>query len=66
MNLKNDISEQKEYLEKNLEQLNTVVSDILGYKTKLEIEECSNGIIAYFKLVDRRNLKEKCGFCLKI
>ena len=37
MNLKNDISEQKEYLEKNLEQLNTVVSAILGYKTELKI-----------------------------
>ena len=37
MSLSNNATEQREYLERNLEQLNTVISAILGYKTKLEI-----------------------------
>ena len=62
MNLKNDIAEQKEYLEKNLEQLNTVVSAILGYKTELKIIQDENyrGKICY-KIADNRNIKERCG-----
>ena len=65
MSLKHNAVEQKEYLERNLEQLNTVVSAILGYKTKLEIEEVTTKRGTYFKLVDRRNLKEKCGVMAK-
>lgn len=65
MSLKDNATEQREYLEKNLEQLNTVVSAILGYKTKLEIEEVTTKRGTYFKLVDRRNLKEKCGVMAK-
>ena len=42
MNLKDDIADQREYLEKNLEQLNTVVSAILGYKTELKIIQDKN------------------------
>ena len=66
MNLKNDISEQKEYLEKNLEQLNTVVSAILGYKTELKIIQDKNyrGEV-YYKIIDDRNIKEKCGAMAK-
>ena len=65
MSLRDNATEQREYLKRNLEQLNTVISAILGYKTKLEIEERSNNITTYFKLVDRRNLKEKCGVMAK-
>lgn len=65
MSLRYNATEQREYLEKNLEQLNTVVSAILGYKTKLEIEEVTTKRGTYFKLVDRRNLKEKCGVMAK-
>ena len=66
MNLKYDITEQKEYLEKNLEQLNTVVSAILGYKTKLDIIQDANyrGEV-YFKISDNRNIREQCGAMTK-
>ena len=66
MNLKDDIAEQREYLEKNLEQLNTVVSAILGYKTDLKIIQDKNyrGEV-YYKIIDDRNIKEKCGAMAK-
>ena len=66
MNLKNDIAEQREYLEKNLEQLNAVVSAILGYKTELKIIQDKNyrGEV-YYKIIDDRNIKEKCGAMAK-
>lgn len=65
MSLKDNISEQKEYLEKNLEQLNTVVSAILGYKTKLKVKEIKQGNKTYFSITDDRNIKEKCGVMAK-
>ena len=66
MNLKNDISEQKEYLEKNLEQLNTVVSAILGYKIELKIIQDQNyRAEVYYKITDDRNVKEQCGAMAK-
>lgn len=66
MNLKDDIADQKEYLEKNLEQLNIVVSAILGYKTGLKIIQDKNyrGEV-YYKISDNRNIKEKCGAMAK-
>ena len=62
MNLKDDITEQREYLENNLEQLNTVVSAILGYKTKLDIRQDVNyrGEV-YYKISDNRDIREQCG-----
>ena len=66
MDLKNNIEEQKAYLEKNLEQLNTVVSAILGYKTDLFITDIKSGnTILYYKIIDDRNIKEKCGAMAK-
>ena len=66
MSLKDDIAEQREYLEKNLEQLNTVVSAILGYKTKLDIIQDVNyrGEVHY-KIADNRNIREQCGAMAK-
>ena len=66
MDLKNNIEEQKAYLERNLEQLNTVVSAILGYKTELKIIQDKNyrGEV-YYKIIDDRNIKEKCGAMAK-
>ena len=66
MDLRNNIEEQKAYLEKNLEQLNTVVSAILGYKTKLDIIQDANyrGEV-YFKISDNRNIREQCGAMAK-
>lgn len=62
MDLKNNVMEQREYLERNLEQLNTVVSAILGVKTRLQVEEKKNyrGEIR-FEIVDRKNYRNQCG-----
>lgn len=65
MSLKNNATEQREYLERNLKQLNTVVSAILGYKTELEIEEKISNGNTYFKIIDRRNIREECGVMAK-
>lgn len=65
MDLKNNIAEQKEYLERNLEQLNTVVSAILGYKTDIFIKEIKQGDKIYLKVVDDRNIREQCGVMAK-
>ena len=66
MNLKDDIADQRDYLDENLEQLNTVVSAILGYKTELKIIQDKNyrGEV-YYKIIDDRNIKEKCGAMAK-
>ena len=57
MSLKYDITKQRDYLDENLEQLNTVVSAILGYKTELDIIQDVNyrGEV-YFKISDNRNI----------
>ena len=62
MSLKNDIVEQNKYLEENLEQLNIVVSAILGYESELKITQDENyrGEV-YYKISDNRNIKEQCG-----
>ena len=65
MNLKDDITEQEVYLVKNLEQLNTVVSAILGYKTELKIKEINQENKTYFRVVDDRDIKEQCGIMAK-
>ena len=65
MSLKDDIQEQKKYLEENLEQLNTVASAILGYKTDLFITDIKSGNTIYYKIIDDRNIKEKCGAMAK-
>ena len=66
MDLRNNIEEQKAYLERNLEQLNTVVSAILGYKIELKIIQDKNyrGEV-YFKISDNRNIREQCGAMAK-
>ena len=67
MSLKDDIQEQKKYLEENLEQLNTVASAILGYKTELKIIQNSNyRKEVYYKISDNRNIKEQCGVMQKV
>ena len=66
MNLKDDITKQEAYLVKNLEQLNIVVSAILGYKIELKIIQNENyrGEV-YYKIADNRNIKEQCGVMQK-
>lgn len=65
MDLKHNVAEQKEYLERNIEQLNTVVSAILGYQTELEVVEKTSGKTTYFKVADNRNIRGKCGVMAK-
>ena len=65
MSLKDDITKQRDYLDENLEQLNTVVSAILGYKTDLFIKEIKSGNKIYYKIIDDRNIKEQCGAMAK-
>lgn len=66
MDLKNNIAEQREYLERNLEQLNTVVSAVLGIRTHLRIEEKTNyRKETYFEVIDDRNIRGCCGVMAK-
>lgn len=66
MDLKNNVMEQREYLERNLEQLNTVVSALLGVKTSLQIEEKQNYRgETYFAIVDRKDYRNQCGIMAK-
>ena len=66
MNLKNNVDEQRAYLEKNLEQLNTVVSAVLGIRTHLRIEEKKDyRKQTYFKVIDDRNIRDCCGVMAK-
>ena len=54
--------EQKEYLERNLEQINAVVSEIIGIKTNLRVEKHMNYLMQdYFKFVDDTNIRNHCG-----
>lgn len=66
MDLKNNITEQKEYLERNLDQLNMVVSAVLGIRTHLRIEEKTNyRKETYFRVIDDRNIRDCCGVMAK-
>ena len=66
MSLKNSVDEQREYLERNLEQLNTVVSAVLGIRTHLRIvEEIDCYKQTYFKVIDDRNIRNLCGVMAK-
>lgn len=66
MSLKNNIDEQREYLQRNLEQLNGVVSAVLGIKTHLRIEEKTNyRKETYFEIIDDRNIRDCCGIMTK-
>ena len=66
MSLKNNVDEQRAYLERNLEQLNTVVSAVLGIRTYLRIEEKTDyRKQTYFKIIDDRNIRDCCGVMAK-
>lgn len=57
-----NVEEQRALLEKHLHDINIITSAKLGIKVKLEIEEeidYRNQTI--FGLIDKRNLKSKCG-----
>ena len=62
MSLKNNVDEQREYLKKNLEQVNTVVSAVLGIKTHLKIKEKNHPTYGTtFSIIDDRNIRDCCG-----
>lgn len=66
MSLKNNIDEQREYLKKNLDQLNIVVSAVLGIETRLKIKEKTNYCgQTYFKIIDDENIRDYCGVMAK-
>lgn len=66
MSLKNNIDEQREYLQKNLEQINTVVGALLGVRTHLEIiEKKDYKGETYFRLEDPKNYRDCCGIMAK-
>lgn len=66
-NLKENVELQKEYLNKNIEQLNIVVSAILGKKVALQVKVEENRYLnkTYFYLVDDRNIRSLCGIMAK-
>lgn len=66
MDLKNNYNDQREYLKKNLAQINTVVSAVLGVRVDLKIEESKNYKNAvYFHLMDNNNYQKCCGMMAK-
>lgn len=67
MDLKNNVVEQREYLERNLEKVNVIVSAVLGTTVKLQIREHTNNYTkeTYFELVDDYNFRDKCGIMAK-
>lgn len=66
MDLKNNTVEQREYLERNLEQLNAVVGATLDIKINLRIEKCMNyKMEEYFKIIDDTNIRDHCGVMAK-
>ena len=65
MDFKRDYNAQKEFLEKNLNNISTVVGAILGIKVNFELKkyETSHGV--FFELSDPRNIKQYCGIMEK-
>lgn len=62
MSLISNVDEQREFLNNNLERINTVVSAIVGKNVELKIQEkTSHRGETYFKLVDDRNFRDYCG-----
>lgn len=67
MDLKNNVVEQREYLERNLKQLNTVVSAVLGVRVELEIVERTNyRKETHYSLEDNDNFRDRCGIMAKV
>jgi ribosomal protein L21 len=66
MDLKNNVVEQREYLVRNLEKVNTVMSAVLGVTVKLQVVEHTDyRKNISFKLEDNYNFRDKCGIMAK-
>ena len=62
MDLKNTLDAKRAYLKNNLENINIVISAILGIKINLKIEERRDyQKNTYFSLLDSKNRKAECG-----
>ena len=62
MDLKRNADEQREYLENHLENINVIISAILGIKINLEVKEKTNWRNdTYFSLLDSTNRRTECG-----
>ena len=62
MNLKYNVDDQRAYLKNNLENINIVISAILGTKINLKIDEkLDYKKNTYFSLLDSKNRKAECG-----
>ena len=64
--LKENTAAQREYLTKNLDQINAVVSAVLGAKVNLKVQEHTDwrGDTS-FGLEDRHNFRSACGIMAK-
>ena len=62
MDLKYNVDDQRAYLKNNLENINIIISAILGIKINLKIEERKDyQKNTYFSLLDSKNRKAECG-----
>lgn len=57
----NNIEEQKEFLKRNLDKINTVVGAYIGARVHLQIVEEKSPWGAYLRLVDNHNFSHCCG-----
>lgn len=55
------IEEKKEFLQRNLDKINTVVTALLGVMVDLKIVEKTNHRETYLKLEDNHNFTHCCG-----
>ena len=55
------IEEKKEFLTRNLEKINTVVTALIGVRTHLQIVERVTMRETYLKLEDNNNFARYCG-----
>ena len=62
MSYKNNIDMQKEVLERNIQRLNELLSDKLGYKVHLQLEvKNDRALRTCYKLYDNTNIRDLCG-----
>lgn len=64
MHLKS-IDEQREFLKKHLDTINTVVTAYIGERVRLQIEEHTHYGRTYFVLRDNHNFAHCCGIMSK-
>lgn len=57
----NTIEEKKEFLARNLDKINTVVTALIGVRTHLQIVEKVTMRDTYLKLEDNNNFARYCG-----